>query len=113
MTSLFCLAYSTVSGMNDFDYHVLSSEDEHAEKQLASHKMVPLPDELVEQFSHMQCNCIMGLFPLIHRAWLAIDSDIYFWVYEDGGDVAYYDGIKEVILAAELITPKPGKILIF
>ena len=42
------------------------------------------------------------------RSWLAIDSDIYFWVYEDGSDVAYYDGIKEVILAAELITPKPG-----
>ena len=32
----------------------------------------------------MQCNCVMGLFPEVSRAWLAIDSDIYFWVYEDG-----------------------------
>ena len=32
----------------------------------------------------MQCNCMMGLFPDIKRAWLTIDSDIYVWIYEDG-----------------------------
>lgn len=25
----------------------------------------------------MKCNCMMGLFPEIGRAWLTIDSDIY------------------------------------
>lgn len=32
----------------------------------------------------MQCNCMMGLFPEINRAWLTIDNDIYVWLYEDG-----------------------------
>lgn len=32
----------------------------------------------------MKCNCMMGLFPEIHRAWLTIDSDIYVWLYDDG-----------------------------
>ena len=32
----------------------------------------------------MQCNCMMGLFPEISRAWLTIDSDIFVWNYEDG-----------------------------
>lgn len=32
----------------------------------------------------MQCNCLMGLFPEISRAWLSIDSDIFVWNYEDG-----------------------------
>eukprot|EP00795_Rhopilema_esculentum_P004293 gene4293-20493_t len=50
----------------------------------------------------------MGLFAEISRAWLAIDSDIYVWNFEDGTDVAYFDGLDEVILTAGLITPKPG-----
>jgi nuclear pore complex protein Nup155 len=37
----------------------------------------------VEQFSHVQCNCMIGLFPEIERAWLTIDSDIYVWRFED------------------------------
>lgn len=32
----------------------------------------------------MQCNCMMGVFPEINRAWLIIDSDIFMWNYEDG-----------------------------
>lgn len=32
----------------------------------------------------MQCNCMMGVFPEISRAWLTIDSDIFMWSYEDG-----------------------------
>lgn len=32
----------------------------------------------------MQCNCMMGVFPAISRAWLTIDSDIFMWNYEDG-----------------------------
>jgi hypothetical protein len=32
----------------------------------------------------MQCNCMMGLFPEIERAFLTIDRDIFVWKYEDG-----------------------------
>nr|XP_047122862.1 nuclear pore complex protein Nup155-like [Hydra vulgaris] len=95
-------ASPSFSGMNDYDY------PECVKQKLISVKRTPLPEELISQFTNMQCNCVMGIFPEISRAWLAIDSDIYFWVYEDGSDVAYFDGIKEVILAVNLINPKAG-----
>ena len=56
----------------------------------------------------MQCNCAMGLFPEINRAWLVIDSNIYAWNYENGRDLAYFDGLNEVILSAGLVLPKSG-----
>lgn len=56
----------------------------------------------------MQCNCIMGLLPEINRAWLVIDSNIYVWNYENGRDLAYFDGLNEVILSAGLVLPKTG-----
>ena len=42
------------------------------------------------------------------RAWLTIDSDIYVWKYEDGSDLAYFDGLSDTILSVNLVTPKPG-----
>ena len=30
------------------------------------------------------------------------------WNYENGKDLAYFDGLSEVILAAGLVVPKPG-----
>ena len=56
----------------------------------------------------MQCNCAMGLLPEINRAWLVIDSNIYVWNYENGKDLAYFDGLNEVILSAGLVLPKIG-----
>lgn len=38
----------------------------------------------LNQFTDMQCNCMMGVFPEICRAWLTIDNDIFMWNYEDG-----------------------------
>lgn len=38
----------------------------------------------ISSTSDMQCNCMMGVFPEISRAWLTIDSDIFMWNYEDG-----------------------------
>nr|KAF6441700.1 nucleoporin 155 [Rousettus aegyptiacus] len=100
----------TVSGMSDMDYPLqgpgLLSVPNLPE--ISSIRRVPLPPELVEQFGHMQCNCMMGVFPPIHRAWLTIDSDIFMWNYEDGGDLAYFDGLNETILAVGLVKPKAG-----
>ncbi|TKC50337.1 hypothetical protein EI555_001998, partial [Monodon monoceros] len=98
----------TVSGMSDMDYPLqgpgLLSVPNLPE--ISSIRRVPLPPELVEQFGHMQCNCMMGVFPAISRAWLTIDSDIFMWNYEDGGDLAYFDGLNETILAVGLVKPK-------
>ncbi|KAF3828597.1 hypothetical protein GH733_004798 [Mirounga leonina] len=100
----------TVSGMSDMDYPLqgpgLLSVPNLPE--MSSIRRVPLPPELVEQFGHMQCNCMMGVFPPISRAWLTIDSDIFMWNYEDGGDLAYFDGLSETILAVGLVKPKAG-----
>jgi len=41
-------------------------------------------------------------------AWLTIDSDIYVWRYDDGGDLAYFDGLADTILNVAMVTPKPG-----
>ena len=58
--------------------------------------------------SDMQCNCTMGLMPEIQRSWLTIDSNIYIWNYESGKDLAYFDGLNEVILSAGLVPPRVG-----
>ncbi|XP_024917828.1 nuclear pore complex protein Nup155 [Cynoglossus semilaevis] len=100
----------SLSGVSDMDYPLqgpgLLSVPNLPE--LNAVRRVPLPPELVEQFSHMQCNCMMGVFPEISRAWLTIDNDIFMWNYEDGGDVAYFDGLIETILAVGLVKPKQG-----
>lgn len=90
---------------NDYPYKFLAGADLN---EIAQIKKTALPPELVERFAYMQCNCLMGLFPAIKRAWLSIDSDIFMWNYEDGSDVAYYDGLSETILCATLVQPKAG-----
>ena len=62
----------------------------------------------VEQFGHVQCNCMIGLFPEIDRAWLTIDSDIYVWRFEDQTDLAFFDSLGDAILSVGLLTPKPN-----
>ncbi|XP_071953322.1 nuclear pore complex protein Nup155-like [Antedon mediterranea] len=98
-----------VSGNSDLDYPSVSESVSLSHLvELSTVKRVPLPPDLAEQFQHMKCNCGMGVFPTISRAWLSIDSDIYVWNYEDGGDLAYFDGLNETILSAGLVKPKPG-----
>ena len=99
-----------LSGLHDRDYPAASGQpaDSQALKLGVKVTRVPLPAELVEHFGHMQCNCSMGLFTSLERAWLTIDSDIYVWRYEDGGDLAYFDGLSDTILNVCLVKPKPG-----
>ena len=65
---------ATLSGLQEPDY---PSMEGSGLNQRSMMRKVPLPAELVEHFGHMQCNCLIGLFPEIERAWLTIDSDIY------------------------------------
>ncbi|XP_046432876.1 nuclear pore complex protein Nup155 [Neodiprion virginianus] len=100
----------TVSGLDDHDYPNLSgtSISFSTINQMRMHGKVPLPSEVMEHFGHMQCHCMMGLFTDISKAWLTIDSDIYVWSYENGADVAYFDGLNETIISVGLVKPKPG-----
>ena len=103
---------ASLSGLQESDYPALSTstpnlpEAAASLRQMSSVKRVPLPAELVEHFGHMQCNCMMGLFTEVERAWLTIDSDIYVWKYEDGSDLAYFDGLSDTILSVALLRPK-------
>ncbi|XP_034940368.1 nuclear pore complex protein Nup155 [Chelonus insularis] len=100
----------TVSGLDDYDYPNLNSNmmSLTSLNQMKMHSKIPLPSEVMEHFSHMQCHCMMGLFTDISKAWLTIDSDIYVWSYEDESDVAYFDGLNETIISVGLVKPKPG-----
>ncbi|XP_063310057.1 nuclear pore complex protein Nup155 [Pelobates fuscus] len=100
----------TISGVSEMDYPLQGPGQLTVPNlpELSMMHRVPLPPELVEQFGHMQCNCMMGVFPEINRAWLTIDSDIFMWNYEDGGDVAYFDGLSEIILSVGIVKPKSG-----
>ena len=74
------------SGMIDQHYPGMSyiAPGLPAIKEFVTTNRIPLPPEVIEHFARMQCNCMMGLFTDIHRAWLTIDSDIYVWSYEHG-----------------------------
>jgi nuclear pore complex protein Nup155 len=83
---LYLFSAHGVSGLSDVDYPMLEVGPNGLPllRQMGLVNRIPLPPELVEHFGHMQSYCMMGLFPLIQRAWLSIDSDIYVWTYEDG-----------------------------
>ncbi|EEZ97868.2 nuclear pore complex protein Nup154 [Tribolium castaneum] len=101
---------ATASGLTDHDYPVLSGAPHALNSmiQIKTANKVPLPPEILEHFNHIQCHCMMGLFPEIKRAWLTVDSDFYVWSYEDNTDLAYFDGLNETILSVGLVKPKPG-----
>ncbi|XP_039282164.1 nuclear pore complex protein Nup155 [Nilaparvata lugens] len=99
----------TYSGLSETDYPNTGNVSRMKYmKNLSVMNKVPLPPEILEHFSHLQCHCMMGIFPEINRAWLTIDSDIFIWNFEHGSDVAYYDGLSETIVSVGLVKPKPG-----
>ncbi|XP_077377785.1 nuclear pore complex protein Nup155-like isoform X2 [Festucalex cinctus] len=76
--------------------------------ELSEGHRVPLPPKVVEQFSHMQFDSMVGVFPEISRAWLTIANVIFMWNYENGGDVTSFGSLAETILAVGLVKPKQG-----
>ncbi len=88
-----------------------------------------LPEAFVRMFGQVRVKSFMGLFPQINRAWLTIDTRLFLWAYSidtilshnssHGGfptvqtansadDFFAYDGFDQVILAVELVHPRPG-----
>ncbi|XP_028967547.1 nuclear pore complex protein Nup155 [Galendromus occidentalis] len=98
-----CYSNPTKSGLSETDYFKLPLTQIVREEN-----RTPLPPELLQHFQRMKCQSESGIFPEIQRAWAAVDSDLVMWNYLNGGDVVYYDGIENVILAVDLIRPKPN-----
>ncbi|PAA81541.1 hypothetical protein BOX15_Mlig004589g4, partial [Macrostomum lignano] len=69
-------------------------------------RVTPLPGELMEKLGAMQTNCLMGVFPEASRAWLTVDNEFFLWNYEDGSDLAYYDGLQDAIVAVGFVQPR-------
>lgn len=97
----------SLSGLQDIDYPNMLNLS-HRIPLISNISTVPLPTEVIEQFINMQHNCALGVFPEISRAWLSVDSSIFFWAYDNACDVAYYDGLDQTILAVYLFKPKPN-----
>ncbi|TGZ56636.1 hypothetical protein CRM22_010114 [Opisthorchis felineus] len=93
------------SGTRELDYPSMRF---HAGGELEIHKSFSLPPELIEKFAGMQSNCLMGIFTSCNRAWVTIDNELFMWNYEDGDDLAYYDGIKDTIICVGLAQPRVG-----
>lgn len=92
----------SLSGLQDIDYPNVKFRI----PIISAITKVPMPTEVIEQYTNMQQNCTLGIFPEISRAWLSVDSCIFFWTYDNAGDVAYYDGLEQTIIAVQLLKPK-------
>lgn len=107
-----CESGPTISGVQELEYssshHQTDVDGTHCINQFKLINKIPLPPEIVEQCGSIQGGHIMGMFPEINRAWLTIESDIYLWNFETGGDVAYFDGLSDRILSVGLVTPRRG-----
>lgn len=55
-----------------------------------------------------ECTQFMGLLPEINRAWVSIDTQLYLWNYETGGDIVSYDGLDQIVVSVGLVPPRPG-----
>lgn len=95
----------SLSGLQDIDYPNMLNLS-HRIPLTSKITTVPLPTEVLEQYVNMQHDCALGIFPEISRAWLSVDSSIFFWAYDNASDVAYYDGLDQTIIAVHLFKPK-------
>ncbi|CAH8598315.1 unnamed protein product [Heterobilharzia americana] len=93
------------SGNRELDYPPLN---DNLSYEMEVIKSFPLPPDLVEKFAGMQTNCLMGVFPSCEKVWVTIDNELFLWNFEDGEDLAYYDGVDDVIVSVSLIVPSPG-----
>ncbi|KAI5740100.1 hypothetical protein M8J76_000495 [Diaphorina citri] len=97
---------ATVSGSSELDYPRGAAFTNI--KQLVPVNKVPIPPEIIENFSLIQSHSSMGLFPEINRAWLAVDNQIYIWDYEHRTDISFFDGLNNTIIGVGLVKPKPN-----
>uniref|UniRef100_A0A5K3FHU6 Nucleoporin_N domain-containing protein n=2 Tax=Mesocestoides corti TaxID=53468 RepID=A0A5K3FHU6_MESCO len=97
--------FASVSGVLDTDY---AFPRINVGGQLEFEKTTPIPPELFERLGRVKQCCRMGVFPQCRKAWLTVDSEFFTWNFEDGEDLAFYDGCQDVIISVCLFRPKLG-----
>ncbi|KAL5104379.1 hypothetical protein TcWFU_010343 [Taenia crassiceps] len=95
----------TVSGTLDTDYTISRV---NVGGQLEFEKTTAIPSELLERLGSVKQCCRMGIFTQCRKAWLTVDAEFFLWNFEDGEDLAFYDGCQDVIVSVCLLRPKLG-----
>ncbi|CDI97163.1 nuclear pore complex protein nup155 [Echinococcus multilocularis] len=95
----------TVSGILDSDYAISGI---NVGGRLEFEKTTAIPSELQERLGSVRQCCRMGIFPQCRKAWLTVDAEFFLWNFEDGQDLAFYDGCQDVIISVSLLRPKLG-----
>lgn len=70
--------------------------------------VVGWPDPIASLLRKRNIHSLMGLFPVLHRAWFAVDQKLVMWDYRVSSNILFFDEIPEVIVSVG--TPvKPQK----
>uniref|UniRef100_A0A7E4UUJ1 Nucleoporin_N domain-containing protein n=1 Tax=Panagrellus redivivus TaxID=6233 RepID=A0A7E4UUJ1_PANRE len=95
------------TGLHDHEYRQFNDELRGTRLvEFEDYGHFPFPRQLAAQLDKSQSNIAMGMFSEIGRAWMSIDSDLFFWNFTSNDDVVYFDGITETIIKVELVRPK-------
>ncbi|MFH4980899.1 hypothetical protein AB6A40_007608 [Gnathostoma spinigerum] len=95
----------TISGLANDDYPSLRDLD--ITEFVAEH-VRPIPQEVKDQLNNAQSIYTVGVLPEIGRAYMTIDSELFIWNFEENSDLAYFDGIPNVITKVAIARPKRG-----
>lgn len=76
---------------------------------------------VIHLFLVLQCQCVMGLFPEIQRAYITVDHRLFLWDYESfvisssryyfnahSDDIHHYQDQEQIIVCVGLVKPIPG-----
>ncbi|KAF2159334.1 hypothetical protein M409DRAFT_30210 [Zasmidium cellare ATCC 36951] len=72
-------------------------------------KMHDLPPKLLEQANLTGMGMVMGIFPPLSHAWVALDNCLYLWDYTmPNPEIIGFEENTQPITAVKLVPPKPG-----
>ncbi|CAK4033394.1 related to non-repetitive nucleoporin [Lecanosticta acicola] len=72
-------------------------------------KMHDLPPKLLEQANYSGMGMMMGIFPPVKHAWVALDNCLYLWDYTlPNPEIIGFEELTQPITAVKLVPPKPG-----
>ncbi|KAK3680939.1 hypothetical protein LTR37_021025 [Vermiconidia calcicola] len=72
-------------------------------------KQYDIPPKLLDQTNHAGLNMLMGIFPALGHAWIALDNSLYLWDYTlPNPEIIGYEENPHAIKDITLVAPKEG-----